>query len=329
MKRHVLIGLVAMLCCFFTGGFYILISINGVTEKLEKVTSLHQVEFLRVNLENHIKAVQSDLLLQDTVHARSPSTLSQHITTMESSAHICNSCHHVAETRKQLETLEDATHTYMEASLRYIKIFSDAKLQPIAGIVPEQLQREALSQGERLLDQVNVLSTTSAKRIAERISRIHRDITDTKQLIIALVVLGPLAILFITAFFLRRFTGSIATLVAATEHLEQGNLDYQIQSPLKDEFHLLASAFNNMALSLKNQRQELESLNMRYQTLFESAGDAICIIDIEAEAFGHIVSANQAAARLYGYPGNELTHMNVRELTPDLSLDEFKGRLAQ
>jgi len=320
MKRYVLLGLAIMLGCFFTGGFYIIISMDAVTGKLEKVIAFHQVEFLRVNLENHVKSVQADLLLQDSPHARSLDTISQHLENMETSANICQNCHHEEGTAHQLGVMEQSVHEYMQKINRALSV--QGSRQQISNV-----RKEAFIHGESLLEMVNSLSIASAKRIAERIERIRLDVSRAKRLIVALVVLGPLAILIITAFFLRRFTGSIDTLMTATKNLEVGNLDYRIPASLKDEFGSLAGSFNNMALSLKNKRRELESMQKLYQTLFESAGDAICIVDTEGDNLGRIVSANKAAEKLYGYSIEELQSINTRDLTPDNNLQRFKERL--
>ena len=65
----------------------------------------------------------------------------------------------------------------------------------------------------------------------------------------------------------------------------------------------------------------LESEN-RYRMLFESAGDAIFIIDTEGEKTGQIVAANRAAADMHAYTVDELLAMNITDLdTPDAALE--------
>lgn len=51
-----------------------------------------------------------------------------------------------------------------------------------------------------------------------------------------------------------------------------------------------------------------------YRTLFESARDAILILDAEGADEGRIVSANKVAATMHGYSPEELASMNVAEL---------------
>ena len=58
----------------------------------------------------------------------------------------------------------------------------------------------------------------------------------------------------------------------------------------------------------------------RYRTLFESAGDAIFILEAEGEEKGRIVAANRTAAQMHGYSIDELLTLNIVNLdTPESS----------
>jgi PAS domain S-box-containing protein len=59
--------------------------------------------------------------------------------------------------------------------------------------------------------------------------------------------------------------------------------------------------------------KQISDLELTYKTLFDSATDAILIIDIEGEV-GRIASANKAAATLYGYSMTEFLNRNLIEL---------------
>jgi PAS domain S-box-containing protein len=59
----------------------------------------------------------------------------------------------------------------------------------------------------------------------------------------------------------------------------------------------------------------------RYRTLFESAGDAIFILEAEGEEKGWIVAANRTAAQMHGYSIDELLTLNIVNLdTPESSM---------
>lgn len=62
--------------------------------------------------------------------------------------------------------------------------------------------------------------------------------------------------------------------------------------------------------------EQLRTSEERYRTLFQNAHDAIWVHDMD----GNIVSANVAAAKLTGYPVEELCRMNVRSFLSEESL---------
>jgi two-component system sensor histidine kinase AtoS len=185
----------------------------------------------------------------------------------------------------------------------------------------------AFAEGESLLQNLSTLSTASATKISERITKINGEINATNNFLISCLVLGPLAIFLITLFFLKRFSGSISSLVHAAHSLESGNLDYRFDTNLKNEFRTLANSFNSMALSLKHEQEKFQAVHKLYQALFESAGDAIMITGLENEALGQITSANRAAADLYGYNIDELIGMDVTELVPEGKEQKFRERM--
>lgn len=77
----------------------------------------------------------------------------------------------------------------------------------------------------------------------------------------------------------------------------------------------------------KQFEEALQESEKRYRTLFESARDAIFILDTEGEKAGQILAANQAAAEMHGYTVNELLALNITNLdTPD-AVKEAPGRI--
>jgi len=320
MKKHVLIWLTLMLLCFIAGGFYIISSIQEVTSNLGEAAAFNQVEFLRQDLENNIRIIQSNLLLQNSPHALDDDSAIALIESMEDSASICLSCHHSDDMSQKLGDMKVDVERYMQLLSRTIT-FQDNATQR------ELFRTRAFSQGDFLLKRVRSLSVASADKISTRIAAINNDINLTKEFLLLCLILGPIAIFVITVFFLKRFTGSIGVLVRAAQSLESGNLDYRIRVRLKDEFGTLANSFNGMAASLQDEQQKFQSVSKLYRTLFESAGDAIMITELEDDSAGRIVSANRAASELYGYSIDELQEMNVSSLVPDDKLEQFKERM--
>ena len=73
----------------------------------------------------------------------------------------------------------------------------------------------------------------------------------------------------------------------------------------------------------KRAEEELRESEKRYRLLFESAGDAIFIVEAEGEKLGDIVEANRAAAEMHGYTIDELLQLNlIKDLdAPDAAKD--------
>jgi two-component system sensor histidine kinase AtoS len=126
------------------------------------------------------------------------------------------------------------------------------------------------------------------------------------------------------------FAKPIQTLLAATKQLKRGDLDFRVAG-LKYEFAELAIAFNDMAISLRQRLREITENERRYRLLFESAADAIFILDAEGDGAGKIVSANQSAAAMHGYTVEELMILHIQDIdAPDaaqLSLERIKRLL--
>lgn len=89
----------------------------------------------------------------------------------------------------------------------------------------------------------------------------------------------------------------------------------------------IAFALHNIELEEQHKlaQKQLEESEKRYRDLFESAGEAIFIIDLE----GKVVEANQAAVALFGYSHDELVEMNVEQLLGSYSLDFARAQLKQ
>lgn len=66
----------------------------------------------------------------------------------------------------------------------------------------------------------------------------------------------------------------------------------------------------------KNAEDLLRESEKRYKMLFESAPDAILIMEAEGEKAGRIVAVNQAAAAMHGYTVPELLDFNIAALNP-------------
>jgi two-component system sensor histidine kinase AtoS len=310
MKKKIIIVLAVSSVIFIMAGIYIALSIAKTTSDLDSLIRLHQVEILREHLLIRIKRVQADLSLKGTRYARGIDTITGDVVNMAAAVDICFTCHHSEEGTQRLVDLKEQIHEFKDGLSRVLTIRANT-----ARLVAEE--DNAFKIGEELVTRVNTMIALTQRRLNERTESALVKMARTKMVLIALVASGPLLAGALGFIFIRSFTRPVSELLTATRKLKGGDLSYRV-GHLKDEFGEVAQSFNEMAGSLSEQMERIEENEKRYRTLFESAGDAIFILETEGENRFRIVAANPAAAAMHGYAVDELKTMKITDLnTPE------------
>jgi len=110
---------------------------------------------------------------------------------------------------------------------------------------------------------------------------------------------------------------------------DTGDLYIEIKaSPLRDSGGKTIGGIEVVRNITRRRRIEKELLATakRYQTLFETTGDAIFIIDTNGDP-GRILAANKAAADMHGYPVPELLTMKISDLDTPESAEKIPQRV--
>ena len=310
MKRQVLLGLTIMLICFLIGGSYIIYAIGEATDQLERAVTIHKTKDSIDALQRGIVKVQNVLQRQIVPQPMDIELLQTDIDGLKKTIESCMHCEYSKDMMRNLDQLQLLNENY---TIRLNELLS----LPPGSAEFQNLNSDILQQGGKFHLAAESFIQGTSSEFAGRSKSLYRDISRVKHLVIFLVIVGPIAILLITAYFLKRFTGSVETLVQASDVLKSGNLDYRIDKGLKYEFKQLSDSFNSMSHSLKLQQDDLLETRKLYQTLFESADDGIFILDLAEEREGQIVSANPAAATMHDYQVDELPGMNIVDLACD------------
>lgn len=297
-----------MLTIFFgIGGLYIA-GINSRTlTNLEKILALNQMEFLRDELLNNVRLVQSDLYLTTTPHSTIIGAFVEHGEALHLAGERCFGCHHTEPVMQRLNSLRQTIDDYLKSASRVYTLRANRERRDTEEGIASAL-------GERLLGEIDELAIHSPDKISPKIAKARKEIFRMKNILLGLVTVAPLIFLVFTFLFVKRFSSSLSVLIKATEKIKAGDLTHTIDKQLPDEFNALAVAFNDMAVSLKKQCDVVVAEQNRYRVLFESADDAIFIIEGEGEAAGRIIAANRAAAVMHGYTVDELRAMYVQDI---------------
>ncbi len=318
MKKQILAGLVILFAVLLLGGFFILYCTNSVTKKLESLMLLQQVEHLSTTLTHEIQVSQSTLqLVIEGALTSNKTDLFDDISVIDSGIARCVDCH---QADPHFLALADLGRDYLK-SLRRTHTLSDDPAQMA------EASELAYVKGVKLFNTLSWLTESATAQLTRRTSEANEEISQTRQVIAGLVIVGPIGLLLATMLFLRRVNFSVAALVAAARQLGRGNLDFRINQPLKNEFLEVATAFNSMAIAISNEKKNSAAAQRLYKALFESAKDAILIMSTEPTNPGKVISANKAAIDLFGYSFEELKDMCCGELCAEESDNSCRERI--
>lgn len=123
------------------------------------------------------------------------------------------------------------------------------------------------------------------------------------------VVLALLAAILWLVFHFT-LTKPMSRLLAATQRFAAGGLDTRTGMSGRDELSIVGRAFDQMAARIEAEQARLKESEERYRQLFENASDIVFTSDTS----GMLASINAAGERVLGYSGEELLHMNLRDL---------------
>lgn len=303
MKKKIIIGLTIFSIFFLIGGIYIISTIETSTSTLDNLITLHQVEILREHLLIQIKRVQSDIHLKNTRFARKTDTIIANVQSMEYVANSCFGCHHTSDVYHRLTNLKKEIVEYKKTISRVFTISANT-------LRLEEEENRAFLKGEELVSMVNNMISMASTNLELKTNASLKDIARTKTVLYILVSLGPISTAILAIIFITGFNKPINILLQATRKLKERDLNYKIEG-LTGEFGEVAASMNEMSNSLNEYMHKIQESEKRYRLLFESAGDAIFILDTEGENAGRIISANKAAAEMHGYTVDELLEMNI------------------
>ncbi|MBI2956207.1 MAG: HAMP domain-containing protein, partial [Acidobacteria bacterium] len=180
-----------------------------------------------------------------------------------------------------------------------------------AVVVAQALPRELLAKAADI---------ESESQAYEAITRERKTYRWQAVLILLLItILLLLATTWSALHLAQQVTVPIQALAVATQEISQGNLDYRVEVPARDELGNLVTSFNQMTAQLRDSRRRLEQavaeLERRRQWM-EAILESIPTGVITLGPHRRILAANDAARKLLGRPvaeGSSLSELLGRE----------------
>ncbi|TSA46353.1 MAG: HAMP domain-containing protein [Deltaproteobacteria bacterium] len=249
MKKKILIGLGIGSLLFMLLGAYIIVTVERATLRLDQLVKLHQVEILRGHLLLQIKRVQTDLAWSGTRYANGVDTIVSHGIQMGKVIDRCFRCHHSPQVMEGLVDLKSQTEKYEDFLSHVLTLDANRARR-------EAEKDEAIQRGQDLIATVNGIIALTSRHLESSTQAVFRQIAITKTMLFLLIAMGLLILMTLGFFFIRALTSPMNILLTATRRLKGGALDHRVEG-LKDEFGELATSFNEMAGSLKEQMQKM------------------------------------------------------------------------
>ena len=310
MKKKAFWGLLFVIIFFTIGGLYLTNTFNQIIGSLENIITLHRMEFEKKNFLNQIEVVQTDLLLKDSPHAIDVNLLIQHVQEMEQQLNACESCHHDLRMTERIDELRGDIAQYLHGLSRVYTLKADQKrnLQEL---------NSTFELGSDLTDQVVHIIASSSQVVTEEASITKTRISNTKNLLLLLVTVGPLILIVATFLFMKGFTRSLSILTDATRNIQSGKLQFRIKEELKDEFGVLASSFNEMASSLQEQcnlMQEAERLAVVGElaaSIAHEIKNPLAGIKVSIEVLSHDLDLDQEDKEIFLQVVNEIDRITA------------------
>jgi len=252
MKKKIIISFLVLFLLFLTGIVTTLHIIDKTTSNLSSLLLLHKVEVIRQDLVINVQTVQSNLYTTGTSFGKELDTIVDNVLKLDDRARTCTDCHHEPAVEKEILQLQGLVAQYKDALSFFMTSTADAERI-------KRLQVFAVDIGDRIIAKSQWMAINANEALRKKTTAAMTEVAYSKKILIGTLAFSFIIGVFIALYFTKSITDPVAKLLAATRKLKSGKLEYRIEEKLKDEFGELAESFNEMAVSLKDQCNQLQA----------------------------------------------------------------------
>lgn len=143
--------------------------------------------------------------------------------------------------------------------------------------------------------------------------------------LIFLIILAFLSISLLSALIFiaiqRSVIKPLRLIENSTHEIQEGNYNFQLNIPNKDEIGSLAQAFNTMGNRIQKSTDQLKASESKYRSLIEHSLESIAII----RPNGVIIDCNSKMINITGYSNSELKGSNFFNLIDEQNKKKIHG----
>jgi PAS domain S-box-containing protein len=324
---------------FSVGAIIAMLYITKITEDMNSIIKMHQVEQLRRSLLISLQTVQSQLFTVNTPFSQDLNLIVQSGEILEETASKCTTCHHPPNLNNRIIAIQGLIKDYKNHLSFYITVRANEKRM-------NKLKLESVSIGNEIIARTERMSHSASESLEEMTNISRAKISHVKNILI-LTILVTLLLGILVAFNLIRFiTNPIKKLLNATRLIDSGKIGTTIDYYDTTEFGELAENFNMMSIGLKNgydnlqkevsERKQTEDALRESKDKLKSVFNQMPDIFFRTDKDGLIIWATPSAAQILGYHSNkDLIGLTYKNLFPEsekraLLLNELskKGNVA-
>jgi PAS domain S-box-containing protein len=177
------------------------------------------------------------------------------------------------------------------------RFFMNEEGEPVLGLVnPIYNEKECQSCHSPEKEILGVLDVILS------MEKVHKKVRDNQKQSLIFIISSFLLIAFSIVIFILIFVNKpIKQLRNGMRRITQGELDYQILSPTKDEIGELARSFNRMTIDLRNYEGQIVQAKEYIDNIIKSMTDTLIVVNPN----GTIRMINQATLKLLEYESEE------------------------
>ncbi len=251
MRRKIVLGLIGFSLFIFLGGLYIISQVEKTSSQLKELLISHQVEIMRRNFLDRLNRVQFDFYLINTQYARGISSIVSDVREMQAFADKCSGCHHPKSVGDKLQAIRNNIEAYKGKLSKVLTMRANLSRS-------REEEKEAYLHGEQLISTLQNVLALASLGLSEKTERSLKNVERTKTVLFTLLILGPILSTMLSLYLIRNFTHPIKVMLEAIRTLKNGDMSFRIKDPLKDEFAEMATAFNEMTHTIKEQMGKMQ-----------------------------------------------------------------------
>ena len=137
------------------------------------------------------------------------------------------------------------------------------------------------------------------------------------------ILFGIFWVLVLGALLGRYLTRRIHQLKDAALRYRQGDFDLQVRMDSQDELRILADAMNQMAGSLKERIQDIETEKAKVATILENMTEGVIAVDKKK----HVIIVNTGAEKIFGLSKRQMLGTSLIETVRNYALDQMMERV--